>query len=131
MRVNKAKESKTSSDFKEEFKEFGWWFASGKFDDLWALSQLFNALQISNEVSVNHEVMKKLTTLVIKYPKEVLDCVDLMIKGDNEGWKIYYWREPLKEILTAGMKTAFKAKAREIINYLGSRGYQELEELLE
>lgn len=129
-RLVNAKLSDNKENIKDELESFGWWFASNKFDESWNIKQLKDSLALYGQIDLDHEVIKILVGLIDKYTKDVLLCLDLMVKGDNEGWNIYRWKEEIKEILMKAINTNEKELAKKIINYLGTRGYSDLEELL-
>ena len=91
--------------------------------------QLLAALRISGKVDPDDDVVEGLLRLVEAKPKEVVACLDLMVRGDREGWDIYGWREQAKTILAKALRTDVAA-AEDLIHYLGSRGHMEFRELL-
>jgi hypothetical protein len=129
-RLAVAKETTNRSDHKDEMKAFGWWFVSGNFDDEWAISQLVQALEVAGKTDPDDNVVEKLVALVEKMPVESVKCLELMAKGDGEGWDIYAWRDHAKIILGKALDTNATGAAEDLIHYLGSRGYLEFRELL-
>ena len=65
-RMDEARNSQ--SPHLEELSQFGWWFASGKFDDLWAIEQLIAVLRISGKIESQHLVAERLVTICPKLP---------------------------------------------------------------
>jgi hypothetical protein len=56
-----------------------------------------------------------------------------MIKADKEGWKIYHWRDQIRNIITLVFKstdTQARDNAEDLIHELGARGYFEFRDLL-
>ena len=49
-RLAVAQAAGSRESFVDEIAEFGWWFASGKFDDDWAIHQLRQVLEFSRKV---------------------------------------------------------------------------------
>lgn len=131
--MSENKSIKDRNDNNPEMEAFGWWFASGKFDDSWSIKQLLETLEITNKTDPDHLVVKRLAGLSSKMPPEVVQCLDLLCKGDKEGWKMHGWKEEAKIILIESLKAKGKTreKAENLIHYLGSRDWIEFGELLE
>jgi hypothetical protein len=129
-RLTIAKTSTAPESHKYEMREFGWWFASNAFEDNWTIEQLLEALRIGGKIELEDEVLKTLDDLVQSMPNKIIECLELMVKGDREGWGIYGWRDQANSILTKALKTDAASAAEDFIHYLGSRGYLEFRELL-
>ena len=52
-----------------ELREFGWWFASGKFDENWSMKQLIDVLGLVGEIELDFGVLKKLTAFASQNPR--------------------------------------------------------------
>jgi len=126
--------AKVSPDnHKAEMAAFGWWFVSKKFDDKWAIDQLIESLEISGKTKPDHLVIEQLANTSRSIPKESVRCLELMIKGDEEGWRIYSWRKHAQEILATAIQSPdFEVvqAAENLVHYLGSKGYFEFRDLL-
>ncbi|MBW1956180.1 MAG: hypothetical protein JRI83_10760, partial [Deltaproteobacteria bacterium] len=130
-RLNAAKSSARPENYVEELAAFGWWFISGKFDNHWAIEQLYESLKISGKTDPDFMVVEHLVALAKDMPYETVQCLEAIIKGDEEGWSIYGWKDEAKTILnTALQNPTAKETAENVINHLGSRGYFEFMELL-
>ncbi len=123
-----------------ELAAFGWWFASAKFDDTWALDQLTQVLNLRpSEIvprmrGVDHLVAERLARLVENNPRQVVRCLRLMVEGDVEGWRIRSWREHVRTILdTARQNPDMETRqaAVDLVHRLGARGYFEFRDLLQ
>jgi hypothetical protein len=116
-----------------ELKAFGWLFSSMKFDDTWAIVQLRDALKLSGWADHHYMVVEYLATLSNKHPALAIECLDLMVEGDKEGWGINRWGNYPRTILVNARQSA-NENAQEIavnlINRLGARGYLEYRNLL-
>jgi hypothetical protein len=117
-----------------ELSAFGWWFASAKFEDAWAIDQLMATLKISPSMqTVDHLVSERLAALAAAMPQETVECLRLLAEGDTEGWRLYAWRGHARTILSTATQGA-DAKAREsavdLIHRLGARGYFDFRDLL-
>lgn len=115
-----------------ELVAFGWWFSSSKFDDSWSMKQLLKSVELSNKTDPDHRVLERLAELSKLMPTETVRCLDLLCKGDKEGWKIHGWKKHATLILTNALQIKGNAgrSAENLIHYLGSRGWLEFGELL-
>jgi len=125
-----------SEDAKEasiETSTFGWWFASGKFDDSWSIMQLKEVLSITDKIDPNHLVVERLAFLVETMPLASVECLRKLVESDKKGWHIEGWRKHAESILTAAIKSD-DAKAREasidLIHLLGAREFRGFRDLL-
>lgn len=131
-RLDIIKSSKDTMDHYPELKAFGWWFASGKFEDLWAINKLLESVGHINKTDPAHLVLERLADLSNQMPTETVKCIDFLCKGDKEGWKIHGWKKHIIIILTNALQTKTNARrlAEDLIHYLGSRGWLEFGDLL-
>jgi hypothetical protein len=117
----------------DEFKEYGWWFASSKLDDKWSIQQLLEALRLAKRLEPDHLVVERLATLAASMPSPVVEALQMMIEGDSVGWGVLGWTDKAKEIIRTARKSG-DARAREaaenLVNLLGSRGHFDFGELL-
>jgi hypothetical protein len=117
----------------EEMASFGWWFASNKFDDEWAMRQQIEALKVTKRTEPEHLVVERLVELSRTMPSEAVECLALIIEGDEKGWGILGWEDNAKLILTEGINSVnqtARSMAIDLIHKLGSRGYFGYKELL-
>jgi hypothetical protein len=132
-RVDEANKSTEVESFSEEFKSFGWWFASGAFQSDWSLDQVEGVLRLFGEVEADHLVIERLVAVVAEYPGRVVSVLGSMIEGDRKGWGIHRWRENVKKILKSALNSndqVAREEAKGLINRLGARGLFEYRELL-
>jgi len=139
QRFNVAQADTSPSSHAAELAAFGWWFASAKFDDTWALDQLTQVLKltpseiVSRMRGVDHRVVERLAKLVENNPRQVAGCLRLMIEGDVERWHLHSWREHTRTILATAIQSV-DAEARQaavdLVHRLGARGYFEFRDLL-
>jgi len=121
------------SSHTEEVAAFGWWFASGKFDDAWAIAQLKEALRLSGKTEPYELVLERLARLSTRIPVDVMECLRLIVEGDKEGWNIRTWREPKRTILETALRSRdpiARQRAESLIHRLGARGYWDFRDLL-
>jgi hypothetical protein len=121
------------SSYTEEVAAFGWWFTSGKFDDVWAIGQLKEALRLSGKTEPYELVLERLVTLSTSMPVDVIERLRLIVEGDKEGWNIRAWRELKRTILETALKSRdpmARQLAERLIHQLGARGYWDFRDLL-
>jgi hypothetical protein len=122
-----------SSSQSDELIHFGWWFASGKFDDTWSVVQLMEVLRLTGKAKPDHLVVKRLASLAARMPLEVVQSLQMMVEGDREDWKIQAWRSETRTILSTAIQ-ARNVDAREaaidLVHRLGAHGYLEFRDLL-
>jgi hypothetical protein len=128
--------AKNATDKKADITEllaFGWWFAGNKLDDDWAISHLYEVLKLIGKVEVDHLVVRRLARMVEQKPREVVECLSLMVDGAKEPYEIVGWDKDAKAILSSALKSSdVKAKdnAIALINRLDARGHSGFRELL-
>ena len=130
-RLEAAKEAPDLCKF--EMAAFGYWFVSGKFEDDWAIQQLESALNIGGETYPDDLVVERLATLALSMPLEAIRCLEAIVKGDREGWLIYDWTNHAEAILSTALQSTNReavSAAKDLVDYLGSRGYHEFRDLL-
>lgn len=133
VRFDVARRATNLAPYIEELSAFGWWFASGKFDDSWAVEQLIGTLSLTRRIDADWLVLEKLTRLAEAMPKEVVRCVSLMIEGDLEVWTIHGWLKELRAILSKIIRSSdriARQAAVEVVNRLGTKGFLEFRDLL-
>ena len=118
---------------KAEMANFGWWFASGKLDEAWAMQNLVTVLKLAGRVEPDFLVMERLADVADDMTQEVLSCVRMMIESDKNGWDIPGWEKELRHILGVAMNSGIlelQRAASTMINRLGERGYLNFRDLL-
>lgn len=111
---------------------FGPWFSCGHFPDDWALEKLEQFVEVSPIVEPDDEVVARLAKLAEINAARAAHILDRMVKGDQEGWRVYGWIDNARKILQIAMNANGQARdtAVQLINYLGRRGYTQLGDLL-
>lgn len=118
-------------EYRKEISKFGWWFVSQKFDTDWSLKYLLQSLHIAHKIEPAGMIFEQLANIVKNYPLESVECLRRMIEKDRKDWKIYSNKEHIRKILQEALKLPSVSQiAREVINYLGSRGFVEFKDLL-
>lgn len=132
-RLTQARNSEDKDVFAEELKAFGWWFASGKFDNKSAFITLADVLKMFGEVDGAHLVAKRLSVLAQEYPLETVSSLGALIEGDQKGWGIHTYRDDAKLILRYALASSdenARSASTQLINQLGARGYLDFGDLL-
>ena len=110
---------------------FGEWFVSGAFPVEWALDRLEKFIDVNPRPQMEHLIMESLAANAkIDLPK-TMRILDKIIRNDAEGWRIETCKSEIKTILSLALKSGDTSHdvARQLINYLGRRGYFEFGEL--
>ena len=130
--ISEAISASDKKSFLPELVAFGWWFASAKFRDKWAMEQLLGALRITQKTDMDHLVVERLAVISERMPMETVQCLEYLVKGDKKGWKMHRWRDKAKVVLSNALQAQGKTAemTEELIHYLGSRGYLEFRSLL-
>lgn len=131
-RLEAARSAGSPEDFVEEIAAFGWWFASGKFGDDWAIRQLREVLEFSQKVEPDHVVVERLAELAPSRPLDAVQCLDAIARGDLEGWAPYGWKEPATEIIRIALETGdpkVRVAAEGLIDHLVRRGHRAFAEI--
>lgn len=126
--VSSEERSKT-----EQYADFGWWFVCGKFDVGWCFDRLEEVLQVAPMIEPEREVMKRLSEMSAAYPLKVIACVDKMVRGDKDGWRMYGWEKDLPPLLGQILQNKdaeTRVIAVKLIENLGRRGYLRYGDLL-
>lgn len=123
-RLDAARDSESPNI--EELSQFGWWFASGKFEDSWAIEQLSTVLRMTGKIEPQHLVAERLVTLCLRMPYEVLDCFNSLIAHDREGWAAGRCRDEisavLKETLPGTDPKVLKSR-KDLVNRMAGYGF--------
>lgn len=132
-RLQAVRAAGPSSREKEELTAFGWWFASKKFDEVWATEQLLQVLKIAGAIDPAHLVVERLAELSKSMPAKAVECLAMIFEGDKEGWGVLVWREHARKILAEAIQSAdlsARSAAVALVNRFGARGYPEFRDLL-
>jgi len=119
---------------KDELKEFGWWFSRSPFSREWTITQLVRTLELTGgEIEPEHEIPKELINYVDEFPVQTISALNLVARGDKEGWKIRFNDEAyqyiIQQVINKRNRKAVKL-ATDLVHYLGQRGYIQYRDLL-
>jgi hypothetical protein len=132
-RLEAARTAAPAASHTTELAAFGWWFASGKFDDSWAIEQLKKALELVGQVEPDDLVVDRLAVLAEVMPDSAVECLKLVIEKGKRLGRIYFWRNQVKTILAKaiqGSNHQTRQSATALINRLGELGNRDFRELL-
>ncbi len=128
-RFNNITAAESYDSHKEELAAFGWWFASRKFSEEWSLQELIKVMNLTGKIDFEHEVIKRFTELISKRPKQVLDCLSVMLNKFT--WSVYTYKTDISTILSAALKIEeVEQDAKKIINRLETFGVFDFRDLL-
>ncbi len=131
-RIAAAEAAEDRSAFAPEMVEFGWWFVSPAFDPEWALIHILRALRLAGSVESGHLVGRRLAELVSARPEQVVEVLDLMMKGQSDDWLVL-GEESVIEVLRSALSgpEQVREKAEQITHGLGARGYRQFRSVLQ
>ncbi len=115
-----------------EMIAFGYLFTSQKFDDVWAITGLKNALELSLRAEVAYLVVQRLAALAGDYPGVAIKCLSFMVKGDKKGWGLNSWGMYMRTIIKAARWSddeVARQDAVELVHRLAAREHTEFYEL--
>lgn len=111
---------------REELGGFGWWFASKKFPDDWAVRQLITVVEKFRNINPDFAVVKRLAELAPAYPYEAVRVLGIIFEEDRDGWAIHGWAESPQTIVSEALKGTEKSReeAERVVNLLVGRGHR-------
>jgi hypothetical protein len=134
--ASRLREAQTASEidpYINELAGFGWWYASGVFDETWALEQLIEALRINGKLDSSHLVIDRLAIDVESNPRLAVEALELMIKSDKEGWNVLPYHDEVTAVLKCGLRAAdpeARSLALDVVHQLGARGFRDYRSLI-
>jgi len=117
---------------KRESAAFGWWFASGAFDDAWSWRNLHAAVADAGRLDGLHFLAERLAVIGPAKPQQAVKVLEDLILNTGEPWAVLEMKEAIRPVLAASVRVGGEATecAVRIINRLGERGYGEYRDLL-
>jgi len=125
-RLETARQAANPADFVHELANFGWWFASEKFEERWSLGTLLAVLQLTRKAEGEMDVVKLLAGRCARYPVECVTCLRLMIEGDRDRWLLLGVENDAMALLRQAMESNNPAAvlgARRLAEELIARGH--------
>lgn len=129
----KRLDDKRAVETPAEFRGFGWWFASGAFDEKWSIDQLSKVSELTPGIEPDHLVVERLSELYRIDPYQVVSCLEKIVRRTDDSVAIYGWQEEARKILVAAVreeKRAVRDLAVDLIHWLGARGHLGFREIL-
>lgn len=133
LRIEQAEHILRGGIKTKEPSGFGWWFASGKLNDAWAIDQLCRALRCSGLVEPDLTVVQRLAEVAEAQPMRSLRCLAAFVETDQEGWRVYAWRKSIRAVIEAALRSDEREAinlAVDFVHRLGAKGHFEFRDLL-
>jgi hypothetical protein len=90
---------------REVLRQFGRWFASGRFPNDWSLKGLNECLLTGAGLVDLEEVLVQLESLAASEPREVATCLGLLLKDDRQLWHPMAWQREVERVLEALLRS--------------------------
>ena len=128
----KKVDDQARKEFVQEFKSFGLWFVHSPFNKTWAISQLYQTLELTEgatEFAFAHDVVNNLQNYVEEHYVDVLRTLLLLVKGDSKVLLLRSSIEKITELLEFIIRERphqeIKDSVNELVNGLTKRGYHD------
>jgi hypothetical protein len=120
------------SEAQRELASFGWWLASKKFPDSWAVQQALVVLDKFRKLDPDFAVVERLAELAPQYPFEATHALGIIFEEDRAGWSIHGWGENPQIIIREALKhdPRSRQEAERVVNTFVSRGHAGFRSLL-
>ena len=131
-RLRDAGEANDKSPYEKELAAFGWWFASGRFDDNWAIEKLIESIEVGGNVDDRSAVVERLATLTPTMPISVARALRLIVE-DSDYLRVYSFVDEAKKSLSTLLASDNEEavhQARRTIDRLLSLGHRDFRDLL-
>ena len=89
-----------------ELAAFGWWAASGKFDESWAIDQLTDLLSHPDKVTPEGQILQWLANVAARRPWEAVRCLDLFAEHCDWDFHLEVWNGHVVSILRAALHSS-------------------------
>jgi hypothetical protein len=110
---------------------FGWWFASGRFDDEWSLAELKRVVEVAHAIDPDFMVMERLAELSSEFPQQALSVFQALVQGDKDGLYVLDWKDCARRVLEAALRfESSRDEALALIHELGVHGHLQFRSLL-
>ncbi len=132
-RLRATREADEQSLYGDELAAFGWWFASGRFEENWALDRLIESIELGGNIDENSSVVERLARLAPHLPDQVARTLYLIVESADY-LRVYSYADDatkvLGTLLASGNEEAIE-QARRTIDRLLSLGHRDFRELIE
>ena len=98
------------------------------------MGQLRQILARAKWVEPDRNVIDWLAASASELPAETVECLGLMMEGDEQGWHTRMWDEQSRNILSTALSSSNasgRQMAEELVHRLGSRGYLQYRDLVQ
>jgi hypothetical protein len=135
-RISTIRSLPVTTTYTSELETFGSWFACGKFDSQWAITQLMKVLELAQDVDELWMVRRYLATIAPSMPLAAVICLDFISEADNRKGSSGILPNAQKDsraIVSAALQSEdeqTQKAVRELINRLLARNYADLRDLL-
>jgi hypothetical protein len=116
-----------------ELATFGWWFSSGKFDDIWATIQLEKILKEQEKIDIQDVVVKHLAQLSVMMPLPAVTCLYLLVLGNKDIWITDGWKQHVRIVIANALNSSDREASRtakQLINLFESRGISDFRSII-
>jgi len=118
--------SAPSLDGAAELAEFGWWFASAKFETAWSMKQLDAVLNLTDHVQLDHAVAERLGVLAQTDPVGALRLLSKMMSRATD-WSAIACRHGIESAVKTALASSepdAHSVARELVSRLAAHGHE-------
>ncbi len=126
-RLEKAKTTDNLSFFEDELNNFGWWVKSKHLRPEWILDQIHEVVSLIGKIDPDYQVVEFMEEHAQVNMLKSLECIELIFKGEKEGWSAYTWKDPSQRILKQALNSdneSVKSKVESLQNFLIAKGYK-------
>ena len=127
-----AATTRPSPEGAAEVAEFGWWFASAKFDQGWSMAQLALVLDLTDEVELEYAVAERLGVLAEGAPSDAIRLLARLMARAKD-WSAIACRRGIESTVRAVLASPeadAHAMARDLVGRLTARGHAEFLSLI-
>jgi len=116
----------------ESAKGFGYWFVNSPYERNFTINSLLRTLRVSGGMlDADHKINSELLKYVDEFPGEVIDCVELILKGDVQSWHLPFRKDEYIKILrqakSCGVEVVVE-KIQSLADFLGKKGFDDFDE---
>ena len=102
-----------------ELAGFGEWFAAGKLDDAWELSQLITVLRDAGTIDSAHLVVPRLAELAPAHPDAALTALEAWVRTKPNAYLFARQDQSIRAILASGADAGDRAAAETVKTIIG------------
>ena len=114
-----------------EYAEFGWWFASGRFDVEWSLKCFAESLERCKSFPTSPYVLEELARLATRHPVAVIGLTERLVDMPSAHWSLPSFRDHGMSLLRSCLEDSrTKGRAEAVVDRLVANGCHEFRELV-